>query len=757
MPSENTSQQKSSTMMKIPRNNAPIGSLKSVLRAEKSKRNSSIHSARHGNFGGTIVLASKDGKNKKIIGTTTTLNPNGSAILECKVAPKSKKKNVIFKNIANTNALVTSQFNIHTRVARNVLHEFCTGFLKKCYGPLMKSLKNEFRRDSSRLEKDDKVNYFSLVRFFSQWHRLEITKNAREKGQKETINELIFTMDTFSFNLVIHSAESFLDLKQYQNLEKAVSLYLEMLKVLNLMAISKDETENIMALGLLNRLFFNKDPINKIQKLISNWKVATYSKQYLCDLVELQYVAFKMLDVYKVRKPVGENSGLGDKHDRLLRMQSDAAEFDIDAFFGRLATHHMIFMSSQLLSQYHTNTPQTNHFVIAFFVRLSKFVIEPAEEEGGSLQVTLEPLLYSIPFIKILSCILNDASIKNDKSFTHLLSFASTIVRHFATACERNPLLYVECLFGNRHVTKSQCRNLVNCYVGDELKSMIEREKLLEAQRKEVEEMDERISRVPIRQHVVDDNRYESSEGEDEWQDDDDEEEERPLTGSTKRSNEKKLPKSSLKWLKEEDELIRVVVSKSLSLKYAISSLLKEGSGLRDKNRTKKRVKNRMKKLGLNQAGGLFAGVKDIDEVSEDLGGNHSKNDDEFVSNTSLAGEKRKVADEEDSMYSPQKKQKNEMFENHSELAVEDNSMPLAMDISFEESNSNEDDGNKSMMTSSKENVNEKSSQTNAEEVVIDDSMSLLFEDDTKDEENFLKMSKVNRRIALEDSSDDEK
>ena len=676
MSSKSNTQQRPSIAGKTPRNLAPIGSLKGILRAEKSNRCFKSQTTRHGNFGGTIILGDS-GNSKRTIGTTSALNPNNTTALESKVARKNKRKNVVFKTIKNPNAVLTSQFSLHTRAARIVLHEFCTGFLKKCYGPLMKSLKNEFRRDSSRLERDDKVNYFCLVRFFSEWHRVGITKNTVEKDQQETINELIFTMDTFSFNLVLYAAESFLDLKQFTSLEKAVSLYLEMLRLLFLMATSQDETENIMALGLLDKLFFNKDPINKIHKLVGFWKVATYSKQYLCDLVELQHIALKILDVYQTKNP-SKITMTGGKNDRLVRMKNDAIEFDVNTFFGRLATHHMIFMCSQLLAQYQTNTPQSNHFVVAFFVRLCKFVVVPAEDGDGTLQVTLEPLLYNIHFIHILNFILNDSSIKHEKSFAFLVSFASTIVRHFAVACERNPLLYVECLFGSKHLSKAQCRNLANSYIGDELKSMVERERLLEAQQKELEmenEDDEKVENVHVRrQTFTNDDKGESSDEEDEWKDDEDEVE--ANIAITKRS-------ASSKWSDKEDEVIKSVVSKALSIKSAITFLLKEDCGISESNRTKKRIKKRMKKLRLHQAGGLVLVASNNDNQEEqslqdeEVGCHELEDNNKSIESDSIVGDKRKKYDDNSIRLSPKKQRRNSIVEVGSEDMIIDDSMPV--------------------------------------------------------------------------------
>ena len=62
--------------------------------------------------------------------------------------------------------------------------------------------------------------------------------------------------------------------------------------------------------------------------------------------------------------------------------------------------------------------------------------------------MTLEPLLFNMELMLIYSQILNDAACAlQPREFSSLTNFARAIVRHFAAAAARNPLLYVESLF----------------------------------------------------------------------------------------------------------------------------------------------------------------------------------------------------------------------------------------------------------------------------------------------------------------------
>jgi len=126
-------------------------------------------------------------------------------------------------------------------------------------------------------------------------------------------------------------------------------------------------------------------------------------------------------------------------------------------------------------------------------VRICKFVVVDEREEAeyfatsfgknkpGATKVTLEPMLYNIPFLTVLNNILNDVSLRDETDFYSVLSFATTIVRHYAKACSRNPMLHVETLF--RHALPHRfCEMSANLYVSEELQMMTERDILLEQQ-----------------------------------------------------------------------------------------------------------------------------------------------------------------------------------------------------------------------------------------------------------------------------------
>ena len=258
------------------------GSLSAQLQRERAKLRPPTTS-RHSHFGGTLVVNRLDGKRQYM---SAALVENGTTHPSAQKR-KNKKTDPFIgsgRTLASHSKLAAAE-----NKAQKTLHSFCERFIKDCYGPLMKSLKNEFRRDSQRLEDGDKVVFFKIIWFFSQWWRVAGKKSL-------PLGQLIFTMDVFTFNLVLNATDTFQQHKKYTQLAQAVSLYSEMMQLLFVMYHSKDSTENLMALGLLDRLFYGSDPLDRLPKLLSRWKAGTLTREFACDLVELVHVTLKLLE-----------------------------------------------------------------------------------------------------------------------------------------------------------------------------------------------------------------------------------------------------------------------------------------------------------------------------------------------------------------------------------------------------------------------------------------------------------------------------
>jgi len=297
------------------------------------------------------------------------------------------------------------------------------------------------------------------------------------------MGHLLFSMDVFSFHMLLDSVDSFLLHKKYTELAQAVALYSEMMHLLHRLYHSKDATENLMAMGLLDRLVYGSEPLDRIPKLLSKWTPGTTTREYLCGLVESVHMQLKLMEEVASSSQVQGAS--------LEKLRVSAVGFDLTSYLVRkLVSNHTVFLYTHLLSQYSVNSPQVNHRVMTFLLRLSKVEIATNEDDDDAPRnplttktVTLEPMLYNMQMMLVLNQILQDSLIRDKKEYSSLLQFAARLVRRFAELVHRNPFLYVECLF--RHPAPQRfCDQVTNLYVNDELRMMAERELLLEEQQR---------------------------------------------------------------------------------------------------------------------------------------------------------------------------------------------------------------------------------------------------------------------------------
>jgi timeless len=486
---------------------ASSSALTSKLKQERSQLNN-MKSVRHGHFSGTWMRRQTEGR-RQFIGASNAVQ---GGLSQNRGLVQARRKNRLSEPFIGS----SKSFLAHTRSqlqltgsaggpsakrANQTLHEFCRRFLADCYGPFMKSIKNEFRRDSQRLEEKDKIVFFKLVWFFSQWSRISSSASRRigKKDSEEAVGRLIITMDVFTFNLVLTATDSFYQQKKYTRLAQTVALYAEMMHLLHSMYTSKDKTEHEMAMGLIDRLFYHgQDALDQLPRLISRWTPGTYTREYLCDLIEVAHVSLKLLEANTKRgiefvlntDSTNNNFDNGKFSKKIAKMRKDAAEFDVKGYFVRkIVSNQFISMYSYLLDQYKVNAAVVNHRIIFMFLRVMRMEIATpdiadAEESVSPLEirrVTLEPMLYNLQLLIVIERILNDDSIQKDKSFESLIKFSTSLLYKFWSSADSNPMLYVECLF--QHATPHRfCESVTNMYVNDELRMMAEREMLQENQ-----------------------------------------------------------------------------------------------------------------------------------------------------------------------------------------------------------------------------------------------------------------------------------
>jgi timeless len=109
-------------------------------------------------------------------------------------------------------------------------------------------------------------------------------------------------MDVFSFNLVLNAKDRFQEHQKYGPLSHSVALLREMIQLLNMMMQNSstdshqnddfiiNATEQIMTMGLMDRLFYAIEPLGRLPMLLSRWTPGTSTREKLCDYVEITQV-----------------------------------------------------------------------------------------------------------------------------------------------------------------------------------------------------------------------------------------------------------------------------------------------------------------------------------------------------------------------------------------------------------------------------------------------------------------------------------
>eukprot|EP00752_Nemacystus_decipiens_P001460 g1436.t1 len=659
-------------------------SLMSVLVKEKTKRGlgaGQMHS-RHSRFGGTLQVGGGNGTAARMVA-----NPFKDRV-DCvpQATRKQTKRGKTFTVddvSGNSSGLAESHKAI---VAREALYEFCCAFLKTAYDPFMRSIKNEFRIDSSRLQPEDKGMMFRLMYFFMSFHHQlhhAAVKDAIEAGRKGPdlpkfeLGHVLETMDLMSFNLVLREVERAISEKDTKRLAECVAVLKEMMHIVAMLNESSEKAHQLVALGLLARIFYASEPLDKLHDIVRNWQPGKYTKSFLCHVVELVHTTLKTLEWYKKDRSkciggvdVSMSEDADGKVDKaVLDRVTSAKKFDFDRYFKRLATNPTVRMYSNLLEHYATNSSRTNHYILSFMMRLSNFTGEgdnskkrrgeslELDRRSGDTAVTCEPMLYNVYTLGVFQKVLDDPFTRKS-AFKHLVHFILSVVRHFGTLAQKNRLVFVEALFQHPN-PHNFCKDLANVYHDTSSSRDEDHEpRKKRASRKSDDTDEESDSEVEDYQDAKSE---EGGEQDFAGADDDEADEEEwdesatvaqeeaektqeqdrevgPSGGKSKRKGARRRrggreeegtsgaagsdkKKRAPRWSKQEDAYLKEHYPRYADTN-SVFSVLSAAEEMEAKQRTEEQIKARVKKLGLSAATPTSPKEKDDESGDEEAGAN---------------------------------------------------------------------------------------------------------------------------------------
>lgn len=194
---------KSSRTIVTARSKTAGSSLKAHLQSERQKLQLSA-SSRHSHFGGTLRISKGDGKQAYVsasdyLARKTQPGASARAKVAGQPARRKNKKAEVFVGSGKSSSLHSrpgASASLSREIAgptskraKAALNSFCEKFISQCYGPVMKSLKNEFRRDSNRLEDGDRTLFFRIVWFFHQWFRVSKREGVEEERRRQVFGQ----------------------------------------------------------------------------------------------------------------------------------------------------------------------------------------------------------------------------------------------------------------------------------------------------------------------------------------------------------------------------------------------------------------------------------------------------------------------------------------------------------------------------------------------------------------------------------------
>ena len=392
--------------------------------------------------------------------------------------------------------------------ALTVLRDFADDFLSKGgFAQTVKSLKDEFRRDSGRVEAADKPRYFEAVAWFMEYQRC----------RSGDVGKCVVAMDLFSFNLAGAAADEYIQAKKAGPLSAAVGIMAEQVRHLFLLVSGSDDALRTVGMALMQRVYWDAEPRDRCIKVVSVWRAGVFTRAHLDAVMDLVHGTVKVLD-YCRRKYLPEledlrgDSATGRSRRKKVRKHSgntstcaraasltppprpqlsttekhklSAAEYSVDWYVGKLLSAGAVKAYATALRNFRDNSDDVNHQIATFMTRVCKLKIGPYkidfEEEGEEVAaaeengkdpkgskppeaLTAEPILYSAELMVVYERILSS----NSHKVSELGKLVRTIVRHFAKAAERNPLLYVEGLFGVGSRWRKFCEMASNVYLDE--------------------------------------------------------------------------------------------------------------------------------------------------------------------------------------------------------------------------------------------------------------------------------------------------
>jgi hypothetical protein len=322
------------------------------------------------------------------------------------------------------------------------------------FSVLMKRVKRELVRGQDELGASGMADFLSLVRFSLSFHQ-EMHSAAlaefREQDEREHLSPPVFkghglgsVLDFYTFTQAVRVAESALTAKDLDGSAIAAAAIKEMLSTLSLLRSSRDSAAKSLGDSVTNLVFYERDIIDIVPKLLRHWEPGRFTRQYLFSLIEAAHVTLKVskdlasLGARVLAKKRGghrESSGrkvtaVGDvdegdvdQEDELVEVsraerQSRRSETSLsfDTILSEYLYKNTMRAYAAALSTWQLNGARKNHFVASFLTHVAHakvrfdLTVLGQDVKSSPWPFTRMPMLWHLEFLLPMTELLNSDS-----------------------------------------------------------------------------------------------------------------------------------------------------------------------------------------------------------------------------------------------------------------------------------------------------------------------------------------------------------
>ena len=327
-------------------------------------------------------------------------------------------------------------------------------------------VKEHIRRGDNSIGPDEEEAVYGILGFCLKYFRLKTEFDGGSINWIPRLQPIMQALDKMSYNRAVSVIKLYMGTKKYASIGTVVRTYAEMLNYLFIFLCSSDSGHHEFAVALLFNLFFrSSDRLDPLPQLLRDWRPSTFDRNHANLLIELVHSTLKLLEKIKevyfsppsqVTKRSKKRDNVSEKSEVALEQYIAAvALFDVNEYFKRLVSHHVIRMFTRVLERYETNDPKINHYIYVFMTRLLNFKMDSnflsnagaVDDLHLESSLTMGHLLFNAHTLLVFSQILENTSFTNSRPYIHpLVDLIKSVVRRFFHLSSKNRLLFVEAL-----------------------------------------------------------------------------------------------------------------------------------------------------------------------------------------------------------------------------------------------------------------------------------------------------------------------